>query len=67
MTAYWGDSDIEPAPLKRQCSSCGRAEFVDKTGLCVGCREDFDREMDDYYHDEPEPDLRSMYQGHTKP
>jgi hypothetical protein len=40
---------------------------VDKTGLCVGCREDFDREMDDYYHDEPEPDLRSMYQGFTKP
>jgi len=43
----WGDQgfDIQPAPLKRECASCGISANVDEYSLCTGCREDWDDEM----------------------
>ena len=40
----WG-SDIQPAPLKRECHSCGVSEHLDEYSLCAQCREDWDDEM----------------------
>jgi hypothetical protein len=43
----WGDdlADIQPAPLKRPCAACGRAErYLDRLSLCEPCRAEYDRE-----------------------
>lgn len=64
--ANWGDE--EPAPLKLPCVSCGRATLVrNQKGLCSNCNNQFLEEYDAYLHDQPEPDPRTMYQGHTQP
>jgi len=44
MMSWTGEE--QPAPLKRPCASCGRAEHLDKLDLCDQCRDDFDREME---------------------
>ena len=41
-------NDIQPAPLKRPCASCGRDEHLDKLDLCDECRDDFDRDPKSY-------------------
>jgi hypothetical protein len=42
----WGDIDIAPAPLTRQCAACGGAfRYLDRLNLCDGCRGDYDDEM----------------------
>lgn len=66
---YSWTGEEQPAPLKRQCHSCGRHEHLDKLSLCLQCREEFDAEMlsvdlDDY---RLEPPAHSLYQGNTRP
>lgn len=59
----WGDEDIQPAPLKLPCVSCGRATLVrNARGLCSGCNDDFLEDYDAYLHDQP--DLRERFSKH---
>jgi hypothetical protein len=42
----WGDSDIQPAPLRRPCAACGGAfQYLNRLNLCDACQDDYDADM----------------------
>lgn len=57
----WGDEntvDIQPAPLKRECHSCGRHEHLNRVNLCDACDAEWNAEMYAIDADEKEFDDR---------